>query len=354
VQRVLIISPQSLENTPVMKRSILLAEKLIQLSIQTTILVNRLDDIDFKNNYNFDIIIKKWFEKWFFPYYKYDRILVVKPRVMNLLPISLQYPIIKERVIIEFDELEREFYQNPLWRIIMYFMENIAFLYNKAIFCSCIQNSIYGNHFENIHVAYYGTDVNRYNTKNNLSNNENLPFKIVYSGFLHKKYNPRRLIDLATELVRSGLDNFELNVIGKGEELNYLKKESNKRHLDKKIHFLGYVSREELIKYQIQADILIFPIRNIISNKTRCPQKLGEYISTGNPILTNRVGIIPKILGDAGTYYKYDDLSSLTSKIRKFILEPEYYRYKKSQIKQIKFKIDLNYIIPNIIKFILS
>jgi|GEM_PF-2398249 len=81
--------------------------------------------------------------------------------------------------------------------------------------------------------------------------------------------------------------------------------------LDKSVHFLKAVPREELLAYTASADFGIIPYKVIDLNTKYCmPNKFFEFIQAGLPILSNNLIEIEKILNDIGGGGMIHDLNS--------------------------------------------
>ena len=81
--------------------------------------------------------------------------------------------------------------------------------------------------------------------------------------------------------------------------------------LDKSVHFLKAVPREELLAYTASADFGVIPYRAIDLNTTYCmPNKFFEFIQAGLPILSNNLIEVEKILKGIGGGGMIHDLNS--------------------------------------------
>lgn len=66
--------------------------------------------------------------------------------------------------------------------------------------------------------------------------------------------------------------------------------------VSKQIWRLGVVPREELAWYLASADAMLLPFANKEINLGKFPNKLGDYLAAGRPILANPTGEVKKIL----------------------------------------------------------
>jgi glycosyltransferase involved in cell wall biosynthesis len=68
------------------------------------------------------------------------------------------------------------------------------------------------------------------------------------------------------------------------------------------VSFAGWMREDELGRHLPHAEVALFPIRDTPLNRGRCPSKLFAYAQAARPVITNRVGEVPEILGEAATY----------------------------------------------------
>ena len=67
---------------------------------------------------------------------------------------------------------------------------------------------------------------------------------------------------------------------------------------NKKIRYAGFVDRSVLLREYAAASVLAIPLFADIRSQARFPTKLGEYLASGRPVVTNRVGEISHYLED--------------------------------------------------------
>jgi glycosyltransferase involved in cell wall biosynthesis len=78
----------------------------------------------------------------------------------------------------------------------------------------------------------------------------------------------------------------------------WLQKELGQNSFNNRIDLKGYVNRDELIRLYSQSWALLAPLFDDIRSKARFPTKIGEYMASAVPVITNEVGEIPKFLWD--------------------------------------------------------
>jgi len=94
-------------------------------------------------------------------------------------------------------------------------------------------------------------------------------------------------------------------IIGDGPELKSIKKLSENLGIQKNIHYTGFLSYEEIVKYANSADITVFP-----SKFENSPISILEAMSIGKPIVSTDIGGIPEIVNN----YENGLLAKLDSK----------------------------------------
>ena len=122
----------------------------------------------------------------------------------------------------------------------------------------------------------------------------------VYLGNLHQDGDHDILIDAWTILESQGIAP-PLCMIGGGPCLDKVKADVGTKGMTS-IDIRGYLPVEEMWTALCHAHILLFPIRDTIGNRMRCPSKTFAYMQSGRPIVTCRVGEVAEALGEQGIY----------------------------------------------------
>ena len=119
--------------------------------------------------------------------------------------------------------------------------------------------------------------------------NKERPFTFMYSGTADIRFGLKLLVDAFEQIEDK---NTELIITGKGDAAEYIK-EAEKR--DKRIHYYGFVDDYSKVK-QMQADADAMMNMRLPSEEASMycfPSKLFEYMKTGNPVLSFKIGGIP-------------------------------------------------------------
>jgi glycosyltransferase involved in cell wall biosynthesis len=106
-------------------------------------------------------------------------------------------------------------------------------------------------------------------------------FTIVYTGGIDRRYGIVDLVD-SLRYIQSGP--VRLVLCGEGDAVGYIDSAARK---EPRISYFGQVSREESLRWQRSADLLVNP-RPGAADFTRYsfPSKTLEYLSAGKPVLT--------------------------------------------------------------------
>jgi glycosyltransferase involved in cell wall biosynthesis len=113
-----------------------------------------------------------------------------------------------------------------------------------------------------------------------------------------------------------GLDNFEIILIGKGNDENNLKELANKKNV--KITFLEYVKHSDIPKMYLSADVFVLPSLNEgMSNS------MLEAMACGLPIISTDTGGARKLIGKtAGFIVEKESASSIRKALCKYAENP--------------------------------
>lgn len=117
-----------------------------------------------------------------------------------------------------------------------------------------------------------------------------------------------------------------LRIIGDlGDETNILKQKAKQLNIQEKIIFTGRISRDEVPNYLKSSRLLLLARKKSKIAEGAFPTKLGEYLSSGIPVLVTDVGEISNYLKDKVNAFicKPDDVDSFAAKIIEALSNPE-------------------------------
>src|SRR5689334_2342014 len=124
----------------------------------------------------------------------------------------------------------------------------------------------------------------------------------VYMGILWPNYDHSLIFEAARLLKQRGLEP-RITFVGKGptEEVEKWRQFTRDERLDH-VKLIGYQPEDVMWQHLRHARVLLFPILPKLKNLCRCPAKTFAYAEARRPIITNRVGEVPPVLGEKAVY----------------------------------------------------
>jgi glycosyltransferase involved in cell wall biosynthesis len=116
-----------------------------------------------------------------------------------------------------------------------------------------------------------------------------------------------------------------LVVHGPPDEMARLKEEISKNRKRDLIKVFSRISDTQLTELYASASGLLIPLRPTIQDKARFPHKIGEYLASGNPIVTTNYGEVAKYFKDeeSALIARNYDVAEFSEKMKYIILNPE-------------------------------
>lgn len=175
---------------------------------------------------------------------------------------------------------------------------------------------------DKIIVHYYGTDCRRFFQKRKYPYKEKVKLLILASLVPQKGH--LFLFESLKNLLKQGITNWSLDIIGTGQLEEDLNQYVRKNNLDSFIKLLGpkpYASPEMMEAYR-EADIFVHP--SVIAengDKEGIPGTIIEAMAAGLPIISTYHAGIPYIIGDQWSGLLADewDIDHLTENIKNLI-----------------------------------
>lgn len=140
--------------------------------------------------------------------------------------------------------------------------------------------------------------------------------KVTYSGTIGYNQDVGILLDVAY-----ALPEVDFFLAGDGPELPLLRRRASELGAQN-VHFLGYLSREELLKVYAQSDVLFAKVRSTPTlDATAVPSKLFEYMATGKPIVYAGKGLAVEFLEKIGCALTVasEDTEAITAAIQELL-----------------------------------
>ena len=145
--------------------------------------------------------------------------------------------------------------------------------------------------------------------------------KFLYVGRIERAKGIFDLVEAVKIIVDKNIRNFEVNLVGDGEDLEKIKLLINKYDIGSYFIFKGVVTKKEIISDIYKScNVFIFP-----SHHEGFPRVLFESMIFGLPIITTFVGSIDSIMVDKENCLKVDSKNSidLADKIKIVIINYE-------------------------------
>lgn len=142
--------------------------------------------------------------------------------------------------------------------------------------------------------------------------NKNVPeFRIMTSAAIDVRYKGQQYVIAAiAPLIKSG-HNIHYYLAGGGSR-TYLESVAKHFNISENVHFLGKLSKEQVLENLDKTDLYIQP-----SKQEGLPRALIEAMSRACPALGSKIAGIPELL-DASCIFKAGDVTELRSKIELF------------------------------------
>jgi glycosyltransferase involved in cell wall biosynthesis len=110
--------------------------------------------------------------------------------------------------------------------------------------------------------------------------------------------------------------NWEWHIAGDGPQMHVLQSLAKELGIEDRVHFLGWQSREQLIKSFQQANVFLFPSRH-----EGMPNAVLEAIASGLPVIASCIAGSEELVLDGKTGYLFpsEDIESLQAALRKIL-----------------------------------
>jgi hypothetical protein len=164
------------------------------------------------------------------------------------------------------------------------------------------------------------TITNGYDEINQVTYKKDQIFSLSHIGSLLSNRNPEVLWEVLAEIIKENdafKNAFQLNLIGKVSQ--EILETLNKFEVDSFCHVTAYVSHQEAIKLQKQAQVLLFIEENSLAGSYIIGGKLFEYLVADTPIIA--IGPahsdVQQILKETntGAYFYYNEKERLKAHV---------------------------------------
>lgn len=215
--------------------------------------------------------------------------------------------------------------------------------YNKEIIISECE----GKYSEKVNVVHCGVDTQVFQSRSHRTpyeNGEN-PFMILCVGTLHEVKGQAYLIAACRLLQERGF-NFECHFVGEGPDKKSLIDLVGQANLSDKVQFHGRLTRDEIARLLLDADVLTTPsVRTRDGKREGIPVVLMEAMGSGVPVIASNLSGIPELVNHqlTGLLVPPRDSESLAKSLELYITNPELrYRLGRAGREKVVKEFDLN------------
>lgn len=135
-------------------------------------------------------------------------------------------------------------------------------------------------------------------------------FIIAFTGNFGRQYTFKSIVEAAQILKKN--DRIKFVLCGVGEQFEKIKKVCPEN-----VIFPGWIEKEMIISLLKYSNVGIAPYINSFNYRNNTPNKFGEYLAAGLPILVGVEGRMKEFLSDNNCGYYYADGEDLAKKIIK-------------------------------------
>lgn len=184
----------------------------------------------------------------------------------------------------------------------------------------------YGAREEKIAMTPVGADLNQFQPREpdpSLYEQHGIkPPIVIYIGQLEGgSYCDFLLRSAASVLKKKPETNFL--IVGGGFKLAELRALAKNLGIEQRVTFTGYISQGLIPSYLSVADVAVAVFQDTDVSRYKSPLKIAEYMAAGKAIVANRVGDVPRMLGDAGILIDSPDPKDLSSGILTLLNDPQ-------------------------------
>lgn len=215
--------------------------------------------------------------------------------------------------------------------------------YNKEL----IVSECGGNYRDKVNVVHCGIDTEIFRDRAHetpYEKGEN-PFMILCIGTLHEVKGQAYLIDACRLLQDRGL-NFECHFVGDGPDRKSLTALVEQTGLSDKVHFQGRLTRDEIARLLLDADVLAAPsVPTRDGRREGIPVVLMEAMGSGVPVVASNLSGIPELVNDqlTGLLITPRDATSLANALESCIKDPQLrHRLGRAGREKVLREFDLN------------
>lgn len=195
--------------------------------------------------------------------------------------------------------------------------------YNKEL----IITECHGKYADKVHVVHCGVDTEVFRQRSHetpFEKGEN-PFMVLCIGTLHEVKGQAYLIEACNTLNKKGID-FVCHFVGDGEDRASLVELTEKYGLSEKVRFHGRLTRNEIARLLLDADILVAPsVPTSDGRREGIPVVLMEAMGSSVPVIASNISGIPELAADneTGLLTPPRESAAIADAVERYITDPD-------------------------------
>jgi glycosyltransferase involved in cell wall biosynthesis len=145
------------------------------------------------------------------------------------------------------------------------------------------------------------------------------PIRLLFVGRFNAFKNVETLLKAVARLKDTGIDNFELQLIGDGEQRSTLERLTVEHQLTRHVRFLGWVDRAAILNFYRQADLFV-----TATTWEGMPNTVLEAMACGLPVVASRASGLAELVREGVNGYLVDinDPLALADRLAELIDNP--------------------------------
>ncbi len=149
--------------------------------------------------------------------------------------------------------------------------------------------------------------------------NHDGPVRLLFVGRFNAFKNVETLLEAVEHLLKMGVDNFELQLVGDGERRSNLERLTVEKGLTKYVRFLGWVGREAIVERYRQADLFV-----TATTWEGMPNTVLEAMACGLPVVATQASGLDQLVQERvnGYLVEINKASALADRLADLIDNP--------------------------------
>lgn len=149
------------------------------------------------------------------------------------------------------------------------------------------------------------------------------PVGLLYTRFF--EFKPERVAEIWARVVQA-LPTATLLVAGTGlhGEERIFQEAVCKAGIERQVRMLGWINRQDVGHLCAAADVGLYPFDDTLLNRTKCPVKLIDQLTTGLPVVGDKVGQIAEYIEQnrSGLVVSPEDNDAFTAALLRLLRDP--------------------------------